>query len=143
MRRRPSTTSRSSRESKPGTELTCATRARTVGNGAENTNPSPMPVSTRIIISCAPVCVGGINSVKNVLHAVRARRSCDGCERCRAYGVPNASGSEGAAVTTALAFTDVFGNGMLPGDAGTGRYTVSVSASQNCFIAITGKTSTG
>jgi hypothetical protein len=60
-----------------------------------------------------------------------------------AYNVANASGGTGAAVTTAVSFTDQFGNPTLPGDAGQGRYTVTVTPSQACFVSVTGKTSSG
>jgi hypothetical protein len=57
-----------------------------------------------------------------------------------AYNVSNASGSTGAAVTTAVSFTDQFGNGTLPAN---GAYTVTVTPSQACFVSVTGKTSSG
>ena len=41
--------------------------ATAIGNGADKAKPKPMPVSTRIVISCVPDCASGINSVKNVL----------------------------------------------------------------------------
>jgi hypothetical protein len=59
-------------------------------------------------------------------------------------GVTNAAGgSAGSSVSTPVSFTDQFGNGLLPGDAGQGRYVVLVAPSQDCFVTSTGKTSTG
>jgi hypothetical protein len=57
------------------------------------------------------------------------------------YNVPNAAGSEdGAAVTTAVEFLDVYGNGVLPEAS---AYGVLVTASQACMASVTNKTASG
>jgi hypothetical protein len=59
-------------------------------------------------------------------------------------GVPNAAGSgAGASVTVAVSFTDQYGTSQLPVGNGAQNYSVQITPSQNCFIAITNKTSTG
>lgn len=61
------------------------------------------------------------------------------------YNFPTAAGAgEGDAVSVSLTFVDQYGNGMLPGDSASGRYSVSVSSSQAaCFVSVTSKTASG
>jgi len=55
------------------------------------------------------------------------------------FNVANAAGSgAGAAVTTAVCFTDRYGTGLLPPS-----YSVHVTPSQAAFVTITDKTSSG
>jgi hypothetical protein len=57
----------------------------------------------------------------------------------RTFSVANAAGgSNGAAVTTAVSFTDRFGAGLL-----TANYVVSVMPSQAAWATITNKTTSG
>ena len=54
-------------------------------------------------------------------------------------GVANAAGGgAGEAVTTAVSFTDTYGNGQLPA-----AYAVAVTPSQACAWSVTGKTTSG
>jgi hypothetical protein len=55
-------------------------------------------------------------------------------------GIANASGGTGVAVTTAVSFTDQFGNGTLPAN---GQYCVAVTPSQAAFVSVTNKTASG
>jgi hypothetical protein len=59
-------------------------------------------------------------------------------------GVANAAGSgAGASVTVPIAFTDQYGTGLLPSGNGTQNYSVQITPSQACLVAITNKTSSG
>jgi hypothetical protein len=58
----------------------------------------------------------------------------------RQYAIANAAGGgNGQAVSTAVSFTDRFGNGLLP----VTNYVVSVTPSQACWTTITNKTPFG
>jgi hypothetical protein len=53
--------------------------------------------------------------------------------------VANAAGAgEGAAVTTAVAFVDQYGNGTLPPE-----YSVIATPNQACFVSVSNKTASG
>jgi hypothetical protein len=57
-----------------------------------------------------------------------------------AFNTPNASGATNTPVSTAVSFTDAFGNGTLPQG---GNYCVVVTPSQACFVSVSAKTVSG